>query len=204
MSIHMYRTSVPVFIRGMRVLSELIDKSISFAQSNHIDIASLVEAKLAPDMYAFAGQIQRASDSAKFAGARLTDTPAPSFADDERTMEDLKARCARTISYLESLAPASFAASAERSVTFGGKVQMTLKGEDYLLGFAIPNFFFHVTTAYDILRHKDVPIGKMDYLGRLDVAEQARQRADELLNEGLEESFPASDTPSVLRDGSHQ
>ena len=119
-------------------------------------------------MLTLGGQVQRASDTAKFAAARLTGTDGPGFSDDETTIEALKARCAKTIAYLESVPQEAFEGAEQRSITFGGQTKTTLPGEAYLLGFVLPNFFFHVTTAYDILRHSGVPVGKRDYLGPYD------------------------------------
>ena len=117
-------------------------------------------------MLTLAGQVQRASDSAKFGAARLTGSVAPSFEDNEATIDELLDRCARTISYLRDLAPDAFTDCETRTVTFGGAAsKRTLVGAEYLLTFALPNFFFHVATAYDVLRHEGVPIGKRDYLG---------------------------------------
>ena len=166
MPISMFDASVPVFVRGLTVLSSLLDKGESHVGTAESDLA---EARLAPDMLTLAGQVQRASDTAKFAAARLTGSEAPSFADDEETFDALRDRCTITISYLRGFAPEIFAGSETRSIAFGaGPSKRTLLGDAYLLTFALPNFFFHVTTAYDILRHEGVPIGKRDYLGPFD------------------------------------
>lgn len=165
MPISMYDASVPVFTRGLTVLSNLLDKGARHAAEQGFAEAELVGARLAPDMLTLAGQVQRASDSAKFGAARLTGTEAPAFADDETTIAALRERCAKTIAYLGQVDRDGFADSETRSVTFGSKdAPWTLSGDAYLLSFALPNLFFHVTTAYDILRHKGVPIGKLDYL----------------------------------------
>lgn len=163
MPIAMYDATVPVLVRGLTVLSDLLDKGERHAGDAAADLAG---ARLAPDMLTLAGQVQRASDTAKFAAARLTGGEAPPFADDETTLHALRDRCARTIAFLRGVEPGAFAASETRIVTFGGGAsKWTLPGETYLLAFALPNFFFHVATAYDILRHAGVPIGKRDYLG---------------------------------------
>ncbi len=165
MPLSMYDASVPVFTRGLAVLSNLLDKGARHAAEQGIAEADLVGARLAPDMLTLAGQVQRASDSAKFGVARLTGTEAPAFADEEATIAALRERCAKTVAYLGQLHRDGFADSEARSVTFGSKdAPWTLVGDAYLLSFALPNFFFHVTTAYDILRHKGVPVGKRDYL----------------------------------------
>lgn len=165
MPISMFDASVPVFTRGLTVLSGLLDKGARYAAEQGIAEADLVGGRLAPDMLTLAGQVQRASDSAKFGAARLTGTEAPAFADDETTIAALRERCAKTIAYLGQVQRDGFDGSETRSVTFGSKdAPWTMVGDAYLLSFALPNFYFHVTTAYDILRHKGVPIGKRDYL----------------------------------------
>lgn len=168
MPLTVHQASVPVLIRGLNILSSLLDKGAAHAADRGAGPDEFVDARLAPDMLTLAGQVQRASDTAKFAAARLTGTDGPSFADDETTIEALKVRCADTISYLESVPPEAFEGAEQRSITFGGKVKTTLPGEAYLLGFVLPNFFFHVTTAYDILRNSGVAVGKRDYLGPYD------------------------------------
>jgi hypothetical protein len=167
MSITPYEISVPTFQRGFAVLSKLLDKAEAFAEERKIRPEVLVEARLAPDMLSLAGQVQRMSDTAKFAAARLTGTEAPSFADDEKTLADLRTRIARTTDYLASVPQDGFEGAMERMVTVksrGG--EHTSTGKEYLLTFALPNFYFHLTTAYAILRHNGVPVGKLDYLGR--------------------------------------
>jgi len=160
MSISTYEASAPVFVRGFRVLANLLDKAEAHGG------ARLIEARLASDMLTLAGQIQRASDTAKFAIARVADAEAPSFEDNETTFEALRSRIERTVTWIESVDRAALEAGSTRE--FSRKVRdtdYTFTGASYLLTFAIPNFFFHVTTAYDILRHEGVPIGKLDYLG---------------------------------------
>lgn len=135
--------------RGLTILSTLLDKAEAYAAESGTVPASTIEARLAPDMLTLAGQVQRASDTAKFAAARLTGTDAPSFADDETTFDQLRERCAKTIAYLRTVAPSAFKDSEARTITFGGGAnRWTLPGDRYLLQFALPNFFFHVTTAY--------------------------------------------------------
>jgi uncharacterized protein len=166
MPLTLYEASVPVFTRGLTILSALLDKAEAHAAQTGEPLASYVEARLAPDMLTLAGQIQRASDTAKFGGARLTGVQAPSFADDEVTFDHLRERCAKTVADLGTLPPAAFEGGDTRAVSFGsGAHQRTLPADRYVLQFALPNFFFHVTTAYDILRHTGVPVGKRDYLG---------------------------------------
>ena len=171
MPLSMFDASVPVLTRGLTILSTLLEKGEKHAAENGTDEAALVGARLAPDMLPLAGQVQRASDTAKFAAARLTGTEAPSLPDDETTIDQLRQRCAKTIAYLERVERSGFEDSEQRLVTFGGGAnKWTLPGDRYLLTFALPNFFFHVTTAYDILRHRGVPVGKRDFLGPFDGA----------------------------------
>ena len=171
MTLSMYDASVPVLTRGLTILSALLDKGEAHGAETGAASSSTIEARLAPDMLTLAGQVQRASDTAKFAAARLTGTDAPSFADEETTFGQLRERCARTVAYLHDVPSAAFESSEARTVTFGGGAnKWTLPGDRYLLQFALPNFFFHVTTAYNILRHAGVPVGKRDYLGPLDDA----------------------------------
>jgi hypothetical protein len=157
----MYRASIPVFIRALDNLSAILKKGEAHAGS-----ASFIDARLAPDMLTLAGQVQRASDAAKGAVARLGGVDNPSFPDTEKTFAELQARIKKTIDFLQGVKPAQIDGSEQKTIEMkaGGR-ELKFTGIDYLLGFALPNFFFHVTTAYAILRHKGVPIGKMDYLG---------------------------------------
>jgi len=166
MSLTMHQISIPVFIRALNNLSTLLDKAVAHAEENKLDPDTLLTARLFEDMYPLTGQIQRASDAAKFGAARLSAIQPPSFADEETTFPQLQERIAKTIAFLDTVTPAQLDGSAEREIVIklrGNETKFT--GQAYLLTFALPNFLFHVTTAYDILRHKGVKIGKMDYLG---------------------------------------
>ena len=166
MTLSMYAVSVPVLVRGLTNLSAILDKAAASAEARKIDPAVFISSRLAPDMNPFSAQIQTASDSAKGAGGRLTGTDAPSFPDTETTFPELKARIQKTIDYLQSLKPEQFEGADTREVTLKfPNGEMKFSGQDFLFSFALPNFFFHVTTAYAILRHNGVPIGKMDFLG---------------------------------------
>ena len=161
MPISMYQASTPVFLRALKNLSTIFEKAAA-----HPDAATFAEARLAPDMLTLIGQIQRATDSAKGAAGRLSGADAPSFADEEKTLADAQARIKKTIDYLKSVPASAIDGSEEKPVTLrAGKSDRHFTGKDYLLGFAIPNFFFHVAIAYAILRWKGVEIGKLDYLG---------------------------------------
>ncbi|RYG61354.1 MAG: DUF1993 domain-containing protein [Alphaproteobacteria bacterium] len=166
MSLSMYDASVPVFVRGLKNLADVLAKGEAFAAEKGLDASELTTAKLAEDMYPLVRQVQIASDAVKGAGGRLSGSEIPSFEDTEVTFADLQARIAKTVSFLESLDAGSFDGSEAKDVRMNIKGnEMSFTGKDYLFGFAMPNFFFHVTTAYDILRHKGVPLGKKDFLG---------------------------------------
>lgn len=166
MTLSMYSASVPVFSRMLKNLLAVFEKAEAFAAEQNIDLQTLVETRLAPDMIPLSGQVQIATDGAKGVSSRLAQKPLPSWADDEVTFADLKARLQKGIDYLATFTPEEFVGSDDRTVTIkiGGQ-DTELTGETYLLNRGLPNFYFHVTTAYDILRHKGVPIGKRDYLG---------------------------------------
>ena len=166
MGLTMYEASVPVFQRNLVMLDRLLSKATAFAEAKKVDPSVLINARLAPDMYHFGRQIQAASDAAKAGGARLAGIEPPSFPDTETTAPELHERIAKTVRFLESLDRAAVDAGADRAVTLktrGGEMKFT--GKSYLLTFALPNFMFHVTTAYAILRHNGIEIGKLDFLG---------------------------------------
>jgi hypothetical protein len=166
MTLSIYRASIPTFLRGLDVLSVLLDRANAHAEAHKFDVDVLLSARLAPDMLPFTRQIQRASDTAKFAAGRLTALPTPRFPDTEVTLDELRQRINLTEDYLKSFSAEQFHGSSERIVSYsaGGSARQST-GEDYLLDFALPNFFFHVVTAHDILRHNGVPVGKRKYLG---------------------------------------
>lgn len=166
MPLSMHRASVPVFVRALKVLATLLEKGEAHAKAQGLDPDALVAARLTDDMLPLTGQVQRASDASKGAVSRLTGVEAPAMPDEEVSFADLQKRVADTLAYIQSVDPKAFEGSEDRTVELklpGGA--LTFTGEDYLFGFALPNFFFHVVTAYDILRHKGVQIGKLDYLG---------------------------------------
>jgi len=166
MSLSMFQASIPVFIRALNVLATLLNKAVTHAEENGLDPDSLLSARLVDDMYQLSAQIQRASDAAKFGAARLAAISPPSFADEETSFAQLQERIANTIAFLEQVKPEQIDGSEEREIVMKLRDREThFTGQSYLLTFALPNFLFHVTTAYDILRHKGVKIGKMDYLG---------------------------------------
>jgi hypothetical protein len=161
----MSQICVPVFLQMLQSLSNILDKAAAHARANGIEPAELIEARLAPDMFALARQVQIATDHAKGAVARLSGREVPKYEDTETTFDQLKARIAKTIVFVESIPPTAMDGTEEREVTLtiAGKPR-SFKGQQYLLHFALPNFYFHVTTAYDILRHKGVELGKRDFI----------------------------------------
>lgn len=162
----MYALSAPVFVRMLRNLDAVLDKGAAHAAAKKIDPSVLVNARLFPDMFPLAAQVRIASDFAKGAAARLTGNEPPKFDDDEATFDELKARIAKTIAYVEQFDAARFDGADERKVTIKLRgEERTFEGRTYLANIVLPNFFFHVTTAYDILRHNGVELGKRDFVG---------------------------------------
>ncbi len=161
----LYDISVPALIRGLENLAHQLGKGAAHAREAGMDPSELVQARLAPDMLTFAGQVQRASDTAKFGAARLSGGSGPSFPDDEATIEDLQARIAGTLEYLRSVPAERIAGGEAREIRFSaGKQELQFTGAEYVRVFLLPNFYFHLVTAYDLLRHKGVPLGKLDFL----------------------------------------
>ncbi|TKR33309.1 DUF1993 domain-containing protein [Luteimonas gilva] len=171
MSLSLYEVSVPALIRGLENLSRQIDKAAAYAQENGLNGDEFVQARLAPDMLSLAGQVQRASDTAKFGGARLSQGQAPSFADEEATLDELKARIAKTVDYLRGVQAKDVDGGDKREIRFkAGQRELQFVADDYVRNYLLPNFYFHLTTAYGLLRHKGVPLGKLDYLGNIQAA----------------------------------
>ena len=166
MALSMHQASVPVFIHALRNLDALLDKAEAHVAAKKIEPSVLLGWRLAPDMRPLTSQIQLASDNSKGPAARLAGIERPAFEDNESTFADLHARIAKTIAFLESIDAAKLDGAESRTVvlTVRGE-ELRFRGDAYLLHFALPNFFFHVTTAYAILRHAGVEIGKLDYLG---------------------------------------
>ena len=160
--------SIPVFEIGLKALSGILDKAEAHAEAKTIDPTVLLNARL-PDMFAFTRQVQSACDQAKNGCARLASIDPPKYEDNEKTIVELKARIAKTIAFVKTLDAKKIDASADREITFplGPNNKGHMKGADYLNHFALPNFYFHLTTAYDILRHCGVEIGKRDFLGAI-------------------------------------
>ncbi|ANH74793.1 hypothetical protein ACS15_2411 [Ralstonia insidiosa] len=163
----MYEFLVPTANRMLGNLSALLDKAAAHAEAKKFDPANLMTARLAPDMHPFTRQVQIACDQAKGAAARLSGAEPPSYPDVEATIPELKARIAKTLEYVNSVDPVAFAGSEDRTVTLKSpKGELQFSGIDYLRGFMLPNFYFHISMAYALLRHNGVEIGKFDYIGR--------------------------------------
>jgi len=166
LNISMYQASAPRFVNILKNLSAILDKAQAHAEAKKIDPTVFTSARLYPDMLAMARQVQIATDTAKAAMARLAGAEIPKYEDTEQTFAELKARIAKTIDFINTFQPAQIEGTDEKEVVIklGGN-DTKLTGMQYLLGHAHPNFYFHVTTAYDILRHNGVEIGKRDYIG---------------------------------------
>jgi hypothetical protein len=167
MPYQMSHASLPVFEIGLNALSGVLDKAAAFASAKKLDPAVLPQYRLSPDMFALTRQVQVACDQAKNGASRLIGVEPPKYEDNEKTIEELKARVAKTIAYVKGLDAAKIDAAMEREITFplGPTNKGHMKGDDYLNYFVLPNFYFHLTTAYAILRHAGVDIGKRDFLG---------------------------------------
>jgi uncharacterized protein len=167
MTISMYQASAPRFVNSLTALSAILDKAQAHVDAKKIDPAALTTFRLFPDMLPMTRQVQIACDTAKGAVARLAGVDIPKHEDTEQTIAELKARIAKTIAFIETVKPGQLDGTEEKSITLKlGPNDKTFVGMQYLLGFVLPNFYFHVTTAYNILRHNGVEIGKRDYLGK--------------------------------------
>lgn len=166
MSITMHSASAPIFTAMLKNLSVWLDKAETHAQAKKFEPSVYLGTRLAIDMLPFTTQIQIACDTAKFAIARLGGVDAPKFDDTEASLADLRQRVQATIEFINSVPAAKVDGSEDKDVTIPRRSgPITMKGESYLKHYALPNFFFHVTTAYALLRHNGVELGKMDYLG---------------------------------------
>jgi uncharacterized protein len=167
MSLSMYQASVPAFQKHLHALDGILDKAAAYSATRKIDPSVLLGSRLYPDMFDLTRQVQAATDFAKAATARLANVVVPSFPDTEKTIPELKERIAKTLAFLDSIKPDQMNGSEEREFTIKvGPNDMTFKGLDYLLHFAMPNFYFHSSTAYGILRHNGLEIGKRDFMRR--------------------------------------
>jgi uncharacterized protein len=165
LTLSLYQASVPVYVRQLNGLSAILQKAVIYSTERKIDHSVLLQARLYPDMFPLSRQIQIACSHAERGVCRLTGVEPPAHEDKEMTLEDLVARIASTIVFVKSTDAKKMVGMEDRDITFPvGPEKMTLKGVDYLFQFSLPNFFFHVITAYGILRHSGLQIGKSDYL----------------------------------------
>lgn len=166
MALSLYQVAVPVFLRGLNVLSDLLKKAEAHVDEHGIVHDILLGARLAEDMMPLSAQVQRVSDTAKMTVARLCAIEAPKFEDNEASFQQLQERIAQTVAFIESVDEAQFEGGDEREITLKfGTFNQSFTGQSYLLTFGLPNFYFHVVTAHDILRNQGVKVGKLDYLG---------------------------------------
>jgi hypothetical protein len=167
MAISMYQISVPVFTRMLNNLVAILEKAAAHCEERKIDPAALINYRLYPDMFPFSKQIQIATDAAKNGSAYLAGAEPLKFENTEQTFPELIGRVKKTIEFVNGFKPEQIDGSEEKEVSIKrGETTLTYQGQDYLLNRVLPNFYFHITTAYDILRHNGVELGKKDYLGR--------------------------------------
>jgi hypothetical protein len=170
MPFSMSQASLPVFEIGLNALSGVLDKAAAYAAAKKIDPAVLLGWRLAPDMFALARQVQVACDQAKNGAARLAGAEPPKFEDTETSIDQLKGRIAKTLAYIKGLDAKAIDASPDREITFPlGPNKSQMKGGDFLDHFVLPNFYFHLTAAYAIVRHCGVELGKRDFLGAIPI-----------------------------------
>jgi hypothetical protein len=169
MSLSMYQASIPVFARMLGNLSAILVKAATFAEAKNIEPEVLLNARLAPDMFPLVRQVQIATDAVKGCAARLAGVEVPSFADTESSFVELQARLQKTQDFIKGCSAAQIDGSEAKTIvlSFPGQ-ELKFSGQDYLLYFVLPNLYFHLTTAYAILRHNGLDVGKMDFLGRPD------------------------------------
>lgn len=168
MSVSLYDIAVPSFTKHLEALDAIIDKAVAYADAKKIDPNVLLDARLYPDMYPFKKQVQSACDFAKLSVARLSGIKAPVHDDSEKTFADLKTRIAETLAVLNQATPVAMDAAEDSEIAIkAGPRELTFTGRDYLLHFALPNFYFHAATAYGIMRHNGLEIGKRDFMRRI-------------------------------------
>lgn len=169
MSTSIHFATVAQLAKMLENLDRWIEKAVAHAKAKGFDPDVLVQARLAPDQFPFARQVQSACDNAKNASARIAGKEAPRHEDTEKTIEELRARIRTCVAYLKTFEPKDLDGASERTITLPFMPGKAFRGDDYLVEFALPNFYFHVVTAYAILRHNGVDVGKVDYIGGLTV-----------------------------------
>ena len=166
-----HNDAIRLFAKTLQHLEQWMDKATAYAKAKSFELDVLAQARLAPDQYPFVRQVQAACDQAKFAAAYLSGKPAPSQADTEQTFAELRQRVQKCRSFLDTVQAKDLVGAEERKVSLPWLEGKWLRGDDYLVHVAIPNFFFHATMAYAILRHNGVELGKMDYIGSMPTRE---------------------------------
>ncbi|MDF2179672.1 DUF1993 domain-containing protein [Aliiglaciecola sp. CAU 1673] len=170
MSLSMFNASVPVLLHSLANLKAILDKAEAFATAKKVDSSTIAGSRLAIDMLPLSSQIQIACDTAKGCGARLAGVDIPRFEDNEKSLAELKVRIERTMDFLSGITAEQVDGGESKAIVLNfPSITLNFNGQDYLTQFVLPNFFFHVTTAYGILRHLGVEIGKIDYLGKVGV-----------------------------------
>jgi len=166
MALSMFQASVPAFIRALTNLAGILDKGLAYSQARKIEEAVLLNSRLFPDMFPLVRQVQIATDTARSGAARLAGAEFPSYEDKETTFAELAARIQNTVKYLQTLRPAQIDGSEDRTISWQSRSSTkSMQGQPYLFNHLLPNVHFHVTTAYNILRHNGVEVGKKDFLG---------------------------------------
>ncbi|HEY1078619.1 MAG TPA: DUF1993 domain-containing protein [Bdellovibrio sp.] len=163
----LYDLTIPLFTKTLHNLTHMLEKAVTYAETKKFDTSVLMQSRLAPDQFNFIRQVQIACDTAKLGAARLTGKEAPAHDDKEQTLAEIKTRIHETIAFLNTITAKDFEGAADRKITQPRWEGKYLMGNDYVNHHAIPNFYFHVTTAYSILRHNGVDLGKKDYLGEI-------------------------------------
>ncbi len=164
---NLYDATIPIFIKHLKNVEGWLDKAAAYAETKKVDPTLLLQARLAIDQYPLMRQVQAACDQAKFTAAKMTGKEPESHPDTEQSIGDLKARIQKVVAHLETYSKEDFANCEDRPCTHSWMGGKTVRAGDYLDHFALPNFHFHLTTTYSILRHNAVPLGKMDYIGSL-------------------------------------
>ncbi len=166
-NLSLYQVTVPHFVKTLQNLSALLEKGAARAEAKKFEMEVLLQSRLAPDQFNLIRQVQISCDTAKLAVSRVSGKEAPKNDDTEKTASELKARIAQTIQYLNSVTEQDFAGAADKKITHARWEDKYMTGHDFIFHHVLPNLYFHVTTAYSILRHNGVEIGKKDYLGEL-------------------------------------
>ena len=166
MTVSMFQASIPPFVRALTNLASILEKGLAHARARKIDEAVLLNSRLFPDMFPLVRQVQIATDTARSGAGRLAGAEFPAYEDKETTFEELAARIQNTVTYLQTLQPAQIDGSEDKTISWQSRSSTkSMQGHPYLFNHLLPNIHFHVTTAYNILRHNGIEVGKKDFLG---------------------------------------